>query len=148
MTARTAAQLVTAFGSTDPADFARDVADSLDANLAAASTTVAGKVELATDAEAVTGTDAARAITAANLRAVLRKLKFLSFDGKNGAGACTATGAAVGDLVLYVVGITDGALGNASASFESAVTVVNQIQQSAATNLSANDYLAVLLAIA
>jgi hypothetical protein len=39
--------------------------------VAAASDTVAGIVELLTDAEAVTGTDTTRAMTAANLRAVL-----------------------------------------------------------------------------
>lgn len=110
--------------------------------------TRAGVLELATSAEAVTGTDTARAITAANLRAVLGKLKFISFDGKNGAGACTATGAVLGDLVLYVFGLTAGALGNASASFESAITVADQIQQSAGGDLSLNDYVAVLLAVA
>ncbi len=40
-------------------------------SVAAATTTVAGIVELATDAESITGTDTARAITPANLRAVL-----------------------------------------------------------------------------
>lgn len=116
-------------------------------HVAAASATVAGKIEIAIDAEAVTGTDTARAITAANLRAVLGKLKFISFDGKNGAGACTAVGAVVGDKVLYVAGLTGGALGNASASYEATITVVDQIQQSSASDLSANDYLAALLAV-
>lgn len=147
MTAKTAAQLKAAFGSTDPLDFATDLADSLDSNLAAASATVAGKVELATDAEAKTGTDTARAVTAANVRAVLTGLKFISFDGHNNVGACTATGAVIGDKVLYVAGLTGGALGNASASFEATITVADQIQQSAVGDLSSNDYLAVLLAV-
>lgn len=120
------------------------------AGLAALTTsaTRSGLVELATDAEAKAGTDTARAVTAANVRAVLTGLKFISFTGKNGAGACTATGAAVGDKVLYVAGLSAAALGNASASFEATVTVVNQIQQSAVGDLSSNAYLAVLLAVA
>lgn len=115
---------------------------------AAASASVAGIVELATDAEAKIGSSSTRAITPANLAAVLAGLKLISLDGRSGAGACTATGAAVGDKVLYVAGLTEGALGNASASFEATVTVVNQIQQSSASNLSANNYLAVLLSVA
>lgn len=115
---------------------------------AAASATAAGLVELATDAEALAGTDTARAITAANLRAVLLGLKLISFDGRNGAGACTATGAAVGDKVLAVFGLTAGAVGAADASFEAAITVINQIQQSAAGDLSANDYCVLLAQVA
>lgn len=79
---------------------------------------------------------------------MLTGLKFITFDGINGAGACTAAGAVVGDKVLYVSGLTTGALGNASASFEATVTVVDQVQQSAVGDLSSNDYLAVLLAVA
>jgi hypothetical protein len=124
------------------------LADAVMAHVTAASATAQGKVELATNAEAITGTDTARAITAANLRAVFGKLKVISFDGKNGAGACTATGAVIGDLVLAVFGITGDALGAAGASFETAITVVDQIQQSSASNLSANDYVALLLAVA
>lgn len=120
------------------------------AGLAALTTsaTRAGLVELATNAEALTGTDTARAVTAANLRAVLTGIKTISFDGRSGAGACTATGAVAGMKVLGVFGITGGALGNAAASFEATVTVNDQIQQSSASNLSANDYVAVLLAVA
>lgn len=114
----------------------------------AASASASGTVELATSAEAKTGTDTARAVTAAGLRAVLTGLKTISFDGSNGAGVCTATGAVVGDKVLAVFGITGGALGAAGASFEATITVVNQIQQSAVGNLSANDYVALLLAVA
>lgn len=125
-----------------------NLAAAVTTHVAAASTTVAGKVELATDAEAKTGSDTARAITAANLRAVLTGLKFITIDGRNNVGACTAVGAAVGDKVLYVAGLTAGALGNASASFEATVTIVDQIQQSAVGDLSLNDYLVVLLAVA
>lgn len=115
---------------------------------ATATASAAGIVELATDAEAKTGSSAAHALTPANLRAVLAGLKIISLDGRNGAGACTAAGAVVGDKVLYVAGLTEGALGGAGASFEATVTVAGQVQQSSASNLSANNYLAVLLAVA
>ncbi len=124
------------------------LADAVMTHVTTASATAQGKVELATNAEVITGTDTARAVTAAGVRAVLAKLKLISFDGRNGAGACTATGAVVGDLVLAVFGITDGALGAAGSNFESAITVVDQVQQSSASNLSANDYVALLLAVA
>lgn len=68
--------------------------------------------------------------------------KIYSFTGRNGAGAITLTGAAVGDKVLGVAGIST--VGNAAASFETTITVVNQIQQSAAGDLSSNTYLVVL----
>lgn len=82
------------------------------------------------------------------LKALFAGLKFITVDGKNGSGAVTATGAAVGDTVLGVAGLTAGALGAADASFEGEITVVNQIQQSSASNLSANDYLVVLCNLA
>ena len=44
--------------------------------------------------------------------------------------------------------LTAGALGNAVASFEATITINDQIQQSSASNLSANDYVAILLAVA
>jgi len=147
MANKSSAALKAQHGHTDPFDHNTDLVDSLGTTVDADATTK-GKVELATNAEAQTGTDTARAITAANLRAVLTGIKTISFDGRNGAGACTATGAVVGMKVLAVFGITAGALGTAAASFETTVTVTDQIQQSAAGNLSANDYVAVLLAVA
>lgn len=113
-----------------------------------ASDTAKGIVELATSAETKVGSDSERAVTAAGLRAVMSGLKFISFDGVSTAGPCVLVGAAVDDKVLYVAGLTEGALGNASASFEPTITVVQEIQQSSASNLSANNYLAVLLAVA
>lgn len=151
MALKTAAGLKTQFQGADPADHNADLVDSVlfsATNLPAASTTGSGVVELATTAEAVTGTDTTRAVTPAGVRAVMQKLKAISFDGKNGAGACTATGAVVGDKVLAVFGMTGGALGAAGASFEATITVADQIQQSSASNLSANDYVALLLAVA
>ena len=87
-------------------------------------------------------------MTAANVRAVLTGLKFLTFTGVAQAGPITITGAAAGDKVLYVCGITTAIVGNMSTKFESTITTINQIQQSAAENLTAKDYLAVLLAVA
>jgi hypothetical protein len=112
-----------------------------------ASDTAKGIVELATVGEVKAGIDTDRAVTAAGVRGVMSGLKFISFDGVAAAGPCVAVGAGVGDLVLYVAGLTGGALGNASANFESTITTVQEIQQSSASNLSANDYLAVLLAV-
>ncbi len=65
----------------------------------------------------------------------LASLKYIAFVGHNGAGACTATGLSVGDTVIGIVNLTTP--GTATSSFEAAVTVNNQIQQSSASNLSA-----------
>lgn len=145
MAVRTQAVLKSQFQGKDPADQNTDIVDSLGA---AASATGAGLVELATDAEAKAGSSTALATTPANVASMFAGLKFITVDGRNGAGAITATGAAVGDVVIGVAGLTAGALGAATASFESAITVVNQIQQSSASNLSANDYLVILRAVA
>jgi hypothetical protein len=68
--------------------------------------------------------------------------KILGVAAGNGAGARTATGAAVGDRVLGIWNHTDGA--TATASFESVVTVVDQIQQTA-TNLTGDTVILFLL---
>lgn len=145
MAVKTQAVLKAQFMGTDPNDQNTDIVDSLGA---AASATGAGLVELATDAEAKAGSSTALATTPANVASMFAGLKFITVHGHNGAGAITATGAVVGDVVIGVAGLTAGALGAATASFESAITVVNQIQQSSASNLSANDYLVVLRAVA
>lgn len=76
--------------------------------------------------------------------------KTLKAAGRNNVGAITLTGAAVGDRVVVVFGAptAGGALVEAKASFESAITVVNQIQQSSASDLSTNTYVFVLIAAA
>jgi hypothetical protein len=73
----------------------------------------------------------------------LDSILFLGYTGKNGAGACTCTGARVGDKVAGTVNMTDG--GTASSLFESTITVANQIQQSSATDLSAKKFSVLLL---
>jgi hypothetical protein len=62
----------------------------------------------------------------------------LTFTGHNGAGACTATGTLVGDRVISIAGLTT--VGGLAASFESTITVADQIQQTSATDLSAKNF--------
>jgi hypothetical protein len=62
--------------------------------------------------------------------------------GKNGAGALTLTGAKVGDTVTAIANLTTP--GDLKSSFEATITVINQIQQSAATDLSAKQCLFIL----
>jgi hypothetical protein len=72
-------------------------------------------------------------------------LKYLAFTGVAAAGAITLTGAAVGDKVVGVANTTDG--GSGSANFESTITVVNQIQQSSASDLSTKKYTVLLISV-
>ena len=76
-------------------------------------------------------------------------IKFLRFGGKNGAGAITLTGAAVGDRVVFILGSTladsHTVVGTIPTQFEATISVVNQIQQADATDLTVNDYWVVLL---
>lgn len=108
----------------------------------AASTTVQGKVELATDAETIAVTDAARAVTAHGLGTALAKLFVISFAGSNLAGACTATGVAVSDVLFGVAGLTT--VGQVDSKFEAVVSVADQIQQSAAEDLSTANFVALV----
>lgn len=67
--------------------------------------------------------------------------------GKNGAGAITLTGAKVGDAVAgggAAFNVTGTAMA-AAGTFESVITVKDQIQQVSASNLSANTYLFTLI---
>lgn len=56
--------------------------------------------------------------------------------GRNGAGALSMPGTLVGDKVLLVTNLTLPAANPASASFESTITVANEIQQPDGSNLS------------
>lgn len=60
-------------------------------------------------------------------------------SGVAAAGPVTLTGARVGDKVLGVANITDGADG--ASAFESTITVADQIQQSSASDLHTKAYL-------
>jgi hypothetical protein len=81
------------------------------------------------------------AVTAVKLDSAALKLS--AFTGKNLAGACTLTGAKVGDVVAGVVCITDG--DDQAANFETTITVADEIQQSAASNLSTKKYTVLLV---
>ena len=54
-------------------------------------------------------------------------------NGLNGAGAVTVTGALVGDHIELVLNLTDAT--DATASFESTVSVAGQVQQTSASDL-------------
>lgn len=60
--------------------------------------------------------------------------------GLASAGSIAVPNVAVGDLVEIVVGIA-GAVGDGSANFETTVSVAGHVQQTSASNLSANTYL-------
>ncbi|HQF64011.1 MAG TPA: hypothetical protein PLT26_16050 [Anaerolineaceae bacterium] len=115
---------------------------ALAAAVPAASETVVGKVELATNAETIPVADYTRAVTPRGLGAALAKMFVISFAGHNGAGACTATGVAVNDVIFGVAGLTD--VGQADASFEAVVTVADQIQQASASDLSLKNFVALV----
>ena len=59
--------------------------------------------------------------------------------GNNGVGAVTVTGTLVGNTVELVANTTDGT--DVTSSFESAVTVANQVQQTSASDLSSKKLL-------
>lgn len=112
-------------------------------------TTSGGKLAVALKAngldKAADGRNGAGAITltGAEVGAVVRAVipasdLELPFTGRNGAGAITLAGTLVGDRVRKVVH-EDGT--DASASFESTITVAGQLQQSSASDLSAQKYI-------
>lgn len=74
--------------------------------------------------------------------------KSLAAAGRNGAGLIALAGAAVGDRVRVIFGAptAGGALANAvpGTDFEAVITVINQVQQINAGNLSANTYVFVI----
>jgi hypothetical protein len=76
-------------------------------------------------------------------------IKCLATAGKNGAGAITLTGAAIGDRLIAVFGAPTG--GGAletkvpGMDFEAAVTVPDQIKQVSASNLSSRTYVFILI---
>jgi len=77
------------------------------------------------------------------LEAEALKYRTSQFYGLNGAGAVAISGARIGDDVIKLIGVY-GASGSQVASFESKITVAGQLQQSSASNLSANLYVVVL----
>jgi hypothetical protein len=69
--------------------------------------------------------------------------QFLEFQGMKGTGACTLMSACVGDTVSTLVGLI-GVTGNQASSFETVISVADQIQQISTSDLSANWYRATL----
>ena len=76
-------------------------------------------------------------------------IKCLAAAGRNGSGAVTLTGAAIGDRVVAAFGAptAGGALEVKvpGTDFEAAVTVTNQIQQASASDLSTKTYVFLLI---
>jgi hypothetical protein len=139
-----------ATGSVTAASFAAGAVDSAalgvlavtEAKIATGAVTAtklgAGAVDaIALGTDAVTNAKIADdAVGVKNL--ALAAFRQIHFTGRNGAGACTATGTKVGDLVLAIATTTGTLAGRAA--FESTVTVADQIQQSSATDLSAAQF--------
>lgn len=71
-------------------------------------------------------------------------MRALAAAGRNGAGAITLTGAQVGDRLRMVIGAptAGGVLSTPvpGTDFESVITIINQVQQINAGNLTANTY--------
>ena len=99
--------------------------------------------------DASAGTTTLKAGSVALTKIGITGIKCLAAVGKNGAGAITLTGAAVGDRLVAVFGAPSagGALEAKvpGTDFEAAVTVADQIQQASVSNLSANTYVFVLI---
>lgn len=68
-------------------------------------------------------------------------LHFNGFGGHNGIGACTMTGAKVGDVVQSVLSFGAGS----AADFETVITVNDQIQQTVAVDLHTGSFAALLI---
>ena len=99
--------------------------------------------------DASSGTTTLGAGSVALTKISVTGIKCLAAAGKNGAGAITLTGAAVGDRLVAVFGApTAGGTLEVKVpgtDFEAAMTVENQIQQVSVSNLSANTYAFVLI---
>ncbi len=72
-------------------------------------------------------------------------LRLLAFAGVAAAGPATATGVKVGDTVVGVIDIAAASV-SAAASFESTITVNDEIQQSSASDLSLKKYALLVVA--
>jgi hypothetical protein len=119
-------------------------AGTLTINVEQSSTTQRGTVELATDAEAVTGTDADRAITAAALTARLAEPGAIggttpaagSFTTLATSGDYTAT---TGDVIINSAGQQLQVHGGAATDFIGTATLVNGTVTVLNTNIAATD---------
>lgn len=83
------------------------------------------------------------------LRAVLTQLeslalRYVTFEGLNGAGSIEIEGAEEGDTVVSLVGVV-GSTGSQATLFETVITVDDQIQQTSTSDLSGKYYRAYLV---
>lgn len=81
--------------------------------------------------------------TLTQLEAKALNYRKYEFEGVSASGAISLAGARTGDVVTKLVGVY-GATGDQSSKFESVITVDDQIQQTHAGDLSANQYVAIL----
>jgi len=88
------------------------------------------------------GTDTAAILVDGKVMATQRALIIWVAAGLNGAGAVTVTGTAVGDKVIAVKNLTTP--GQAESSFETTVSVANQVQQTNGSSLSTSNFLFVV----
>lgn len=73
-------------------------------------------------------------------------MRVLTSVGAAAAGAATLTGAKVGDVVLGISDVTDHTTLLPGTDFEATISVINQIQQLSASNLSAKTIIVFLAA--
>jgi len=85
-------------------------------------------------------------LSAALVQLEVIAMSYLSFSGRNGAGACVLQGANVGDMVSTLVGLV-GVSGDQSDDFESVISVIGQIQQVSTDDLSAYWYRTYLVSV-
>ncbi len=83
-------------------------------------------------------------LTAALLQLETLAMQYMEFQGREGIGACTLTGAQVGDTVSSLVGIS-GVTGDQTNKFESMITAEDEIQQVSSDDLSEKYYRAYLI---
>ncbi len=77
-------------------------------------------------------------VLAPNLQGTMRSPQVLRGYANNGTGACIVPGVVRGDIVAAVYNIST--LASAASSFETTVTVANQVQQTSATDLSTKEF--------
>ena len=72
----------------------------------------------------------------------LIKRKLVTFEGRSGTGLISVPGLAVDDIVRVIQGILVADVGDRSGSFETTITVINEIQQTDAANLAGKAFIA------
>ena len=73
-------------------------------------------------------------LTSALVQLEAKAASYMEFEGLTSVGGCTLTGANVGDTVVSVTGLV-GVSGNQASSFESVISVQDEIKQITSANL-------------